>query len=150
MLIGILAEQQLKTSDLTLEITENVLMDSNPDTLTTINEVHALGIRLAMDDFGTGYSSLSYLRRIPIQELKLDRSFVHDLEHDTTSQALSEAVIRIGESLKLRVVAEGIETLGQQRILQAQGYHVGQGYLISRPLSASGLRFWLEDRSYRE
>lgn len=150
MLIGILAEQQLKTSDLTLEITENVLMDSNPDTLTTINEVHALGIRLAMDDFGTGYSSLSYLRRIPIQELKLDRSFVHDLEHDTTSQALSEAVIRIGESLKLRVVAEGIETLGQQRILQEQGYHVGQGYLISRPLSAPGLRLWLEDRSYCE
>src|SRR5690606_35903056 len=106
ILTGILAEQQLTTSDLTLEITENVLMDSNPDTLTTINEVHALGIRLAMDDFGTGYSSLSYLRRIPIQELKLDRSFVHDLEDDITSQALSEAVIRIGESLKLRVVAE--------------------------------------------
>jgi EAL domain-containing protein (putative c-di-GMP-specific phosphodiesterase class I) len=102
----------LTVNDLTLEITENVLMDSNPDTLTTINEVHALGIRLAMDDFGTGYSSLSYLRRIPLQELKLDRSFVHDLENDTTSQALSEAVIRIGESLKLSVVAEGIETLG--------------------------------------
>ena len=150
ILTRILSEQRLTVNDLTLEITENVLMDSNPDTLTTINEVHALGIRLAMDDFGTGYSSLSYLRRIPLQELKLDRSFVHDLENDTTSQALSEAVIRIGESLKLSVVAEGIETLGQQRILKEQGYEVAQGYLISRPLSARGLGLWLEDRSYCE
>lgn len=146
LILRILNQHALNTTDLTLEITESVLMDSNPDTLTTIEEIHALGIRLAMDDFGTGYSSLSYLRRIPIQELKLDRSFVHDLEHDTTSQALSEAVIRIGESLKLRVVAEGIETPAQQQILQAQGYQVAQGYLISRPLSAQGLGHWLQGR----
>lgn len=147
MLIGeILAQHGLTVADLTLEITESVVMDSNPDTLTTINEVHAMGICLAMDDFGTGYSSLSYLRRIPIQELKLDRSFVHDLEHDTTSQALSEAVIRIGESLKLRVVAEGVETAAQQRVLQQQGYQVAQGYLISRPLLAEAFGPWLQSR----
>lgn len=136
----------LQAKDLTLEITESVLMDTNPDTLTTIEEVHAMGICLAMDDFGTGYSSLSYLRRMPIQELKLDRSFVHDLESDATSQALSEAVIRIGESLQLWVVAEGVETLAQQRILQNQGYRFAQGFLISKPLSAEDLGHWLEQR----
>lgn len=139
-----LSQNGLVAADLTVEITENVLMDSNPDTLCTIDEVHALGVRLAMDDFGTGYSSLSYLRRLPIQELKLDRSFVHDLETDETSQALSEAVIRIGESLELRVVAEGVETLAQQKILQAQGYEVAQGFLISKPLRATELGPWLE------
>jgi diguanylate cyclase (GGDEF)-like protein/PAS domain S-box-containing protein len=141
-----LEEHGLQAKDLTLEITESVLMDTNPDTLTTIEEVHALGISLAMDDFGTGYSSLGYLRRMPIQELKLDRSFVHDLESDATSQALSEAVIRIGESLHLRVVAEGIETLAQQRILQNQGYRIAQGFLISKPLAPDDLSHWLEKR----
>ncbi|MGA8136302.1 MAG: EAL domain-containing protein [Pseudomonas gingeri] len=139
-----LSQNGLVAADLTVEITESVLMDNNPDTLCTIDEIHALGVRLAMDDFGTGYSSLSYLRRLPIQELKLDRSFVHDLETDETSQALSEAVIRIGESLELRVVAEGVETLAQQRILQAQGYEVAQGFLISKPMRAAELGAWLE------
>lgn len=146
IIIRTLEQYGLQTKDLTLEITEHVLMDANPDTLATIEEVHALGISLAMDDFGTGYSSLSYLRRMPIQELKLDRSFVHDLESDATSQALSEAVIRIGESLQLRVVAEGVETLAQQRILQNQGYRIAQGFLISRPLDADDLGRWLENR----
>lgn len=139
-----LEQHRLEAGDLTLEITESVLMDTNPDTLTTIEEVHALGICLAMDDFGTGYSSLSYLRRMPIQELKLDRTFVHDLERDATSQALSEAVIRIGESLQLRVVAEGIETAAQQRILQDQGYRIVQGFFISRPMLPDDLGPWLQ------
>jgi EAL domain-containing protein (putative c-di-GMP-specific phosphodiesterase class I) len=146
IIVRTLEEHGLQAKDLTLEITEGVLMDTNPDTLTTIEEVHALGISLAMDDFGTGFSSLSYLQRMPIQELKLDRSFVHDLESDATSQALSEAVIRIGESLQLRVVAEGIETLAQQHILQKQGYRIGQGFLISRPLAPNDLGSWLEQR----
>ncbi|MDX3773896.1 EAL domain-containing protein [Chromatiaceae bacterium AAb-1] len=135
---------QLTARDLTLELTESVLMDTNPGTMKTLNEVHAQGIKLAMDDFGTGYSSLSYLRRLPIQELKLDRSFVQDLEVDTISQALSDAVIRIGESLQLTVVAEGIEEDAQYRILHQQGYHVAQGYLFSRALSAAELEAWLK------
>lgn len=143
-----LEQHGLQAKDLTLEITESVLMDSNTDTLTTIGEVHALGVSLAMDDFGTGYSSLSYLRRLPIQELKLDRSFVNDLESDATSQALSEAVIRIGESLHLRVVAEGIETLEQRRILLNQGYRIAQGFLISKPLAAEDLGDWLKTSKY--
>jgi diguanylate cyclase (GGDEF)-like protein/PAS domain S-box-containing protein len=143
MLTSTLQQHNLQASDLTLEITENVMMDTNPITMKTLNDVHAQGIRLSLDDFGTGYSSLSYLRRLPIQELKLDRSFVSDLEQDATNLALSEAVIRLGESLHLTVVAEGIESTGQQRILKDQGYHVAQGYLFARPLSAADLEAWL-------
>ena len=143
MISRTLEQYRLRASDLTLELTENVLMDIHPSTLKVLNEVHALGVGLAMDDFGTGYSSLSYLRRLPIQELKLDRSFVMDLENDPTSQALSDAVIHIGKSLSLKVVAEGIETEAQYQILRRQGYHVAQGYLFARPLSASDLEVWL-------
>jgi diguanylate cyclase (GGDEF)-like protein/PAS domain S-box-containing protein len=143
MITNTLQQHNLQASDLTLEITENVMMDTNPITMKTLNDVHAQGVRLSLDDFGTGYSSLSYLRRLPIQELKLDRSFVSDLEQDATNRALSEAVIRLGESLRLTVVAEGIESTGQQRILKDQGYHVAQGYLFARPLSAADLEAWL-------
>ena len=143
MVASTLREHQLQARDLTLEITENVLMDTNPSTLKTLDEVHAQGVRLSLDDFGTGYSSLSYLRRLPIKELKLDRSFVSDLDQDATNRALSEAVIRLGESLQLTVVAEGIETNSQYQILKQQGYHVAQGYLFSRALAAKDLEAWL-------
>jgi diguanylate cyclase (GGDEF)-like protein/PAS domain S-box-containing protein len=143
MIASTLQQHELPACDLTLEITENVLMDTNPSTLKTLEEIHALGVRLSIDDFGTGYSSLSYLRLLPIQELKLDRSFVSHLESDATNRALSEAVIRLGESLQLTVVAEGIETDGQLQILKQQGYHVAQGYLFSRPLPAADLEAWL-------
>nr|MBO2510361.1 bifunctional diguanylate cyclase/phosphodiesterase [Gammaproteobacteria bacterium] len=142
----VLTSHGLQPGDLTLEITESVLMDSNPGTLETLHAVHEQGVRLSMDDFGTGYSSLSYLRRLPIQELKLDRSFVLDLEHDATNRALSEAVIRLGESLDLTVVAEGIESEAQHRLLAEQGYHVAQGYLFARPLAAPDLAAWLRAR----
>ncbi|MGE6793377.1 EAL domain-containing protein [Pseudomonas guineae] len=143
MIASTLQQHNLEAGDLTLEITENVVMDTNPATMKTLHEVHAQGVRLSLDDFGTGYSSLSYLRRLPIQELKLDQSFVNDLEEDATNRALSEAVILLGESLHLTVVAEGIESIGQQRILKDQGYHVAQGYLFSRPLNAADLEAWL-------
>lgn len=138
-----LEANRLPAQALTLEITEGVLMDENPISLTTLDAIHRLGVRLSMDDFGTGYSSLSYLRRLPIQELKLDRSFVYDLEHDRTNQALSEAVIRLGESLDLTVVAEGIETQSQYNVLARQGYHVAQGFLLARPLAADALEQWV-------
>jgi diguanylate cyclase (GGDEF)-like protein/PAS domain S-box-containing protein len=138
-----LHEHGLTTRDLTIEITENILVDTNPCIITTLDAIHKMGIRLSMDDFGTGYSSLSYLRRLPIHELKLDRSFVNDLGNDQTSQTLSNAIMRIGESLDLTVVAEGIETQHQHMILKKQGYHVAQGYLYSKPLSAADFELWL-------
>jgi len=131
--------------DLTVEITEGVLVDVNPGILQTLDDIYSLGVRLAMDDFGTGYSSLSYLRRLPISELKLDKSFVDDLDNDASSRALSDAVINIGQSLELTVVAEGIESVSQYEILRQQGYHVAQGYLFSCPLPAAQLEDWLAE-----
>lgn len=141
-----LRKHGLVPADLTLELTENILLDTNPSTLKTIEAVHALGIRLSMDDFGTGYSSLSYLRRLPVSELKLDRSFVADLAHDEAARALSSAILGIGKSLNLTVVAEGVESELQNDLLQAQGYPVAQGYLFSRPLTPTALRAWLKAR----
>ena len=138
-----LERHALKPQDLTLEITESVLVDTNPSTLKTLAEVHAQGVRLSMDDFGTGYSSLSYLRRLPVSELKLDRSFVADLEQDEAARALSRAILGIGQSLQLTVVAEGVESEQQNRLLREQGYPVAQGYLFARPLPPQEMARWL-------
>jgi len=144
MIMRTLDQHNLIAADLTLELTESVLLDTNPSTMKVLHEVHSQGVKLAMDDFGTGYSSLSYLRKLPIQALKLDRSFVMDLEADETSRALSDAVLRIGDSLRLKVVAEGVEEQGQYKILKEQGYHVAQGYLLSKPLNPQDLEVWMD------
>lgn len=142
-----LADHELPPSCLAIEITESVLMDHNPSTLRIIDEVHHMGVRLSLDDFGTGYSSLGYLRRLPVSELKLDRSFVHDITRDETVRALTNAIISIGRNLHLTVVAEGVEDEAQRDLLVAQGYRVAQGYLFSPALSAGDLEHWLEQRS---
>jgi len=148
-IVGTLSERGLAPSDLVIEITEGTLIDDHPATRRTIGEIHRLGVRLSVDDFGTGYSSLSYLRRLPIHELKLDRSFVSDLETDVTAQALSRAVVQIGHSLGLTVVAEGVETEAQMSLLAGQGYQVAQGYRISRPMDPRGFGEWLGRRAAR-
>ena len=145
MILRTLSQHDLKVGDLTFELTESVLLDTNPNTMKVLGDVSSKGIKLAMDDFGTGYSSLSYLRKLPIQELKLDKSFVLELETDETSRALSEAVLRIGDSLCLKVVAEGVEELGQYKVLKEQGYHVAQGYFLSKPLAPRELEEWVSN-----
>ena len=147
MIADTLQRNALEPADLTLELTESILLDTNISTMKTIEAVHAQGIRLSMDDFGTGYSSLSYLRRLPVSELKLDRSFVADLETDEAARALSTAILGIGRSLSLTVVAEGVETAGQNIMLREQGYPVAQGYLFSRPLSARDFVQWLQEHT---
>ena len=142
---GLLQRFELAPGDLTLEITETVMMDTNPSTTRTIREVHAQGVKLAMDDFGTGYSSLGYLRNLPVCELKLDQSFVRDMDRDQTVLALTNAVIRIGESLDLIVVAEGVEDKRQYDLLKQQGCDVAQGYLFSRPMLATVFEHWLKN-----
>jgi diguanylate cyclase (GGDEF)-like protein/PAS domain S-box-containing protein len=133
----------LAPSDLTVELTESILLDSHVSTMKIIEQVHVLGVRLSMDDFGTGYSSLSYLRRLPVSELKLDRSFVADLEIDEAARTLSSAILGIGKSLQLTVVAEGIETAQQNALLLEQGYQVAQGYYFARPLAPADFEAWL-------
>ncbi|SAI72666.1 cAMP phosphodiesterase [Bordetella ansorpii] len=141
-----LAYNGLAARDLMLEITEGVLLDATPETLATISSLHALGVRLSMDDFGTGYSSLGHLRRLVVDELKLDRSFVLGLEGDEAARALTSAVIRIGESLSLPVVAEGVENEEQRRFLVEQGCAAGQGYLFSPALPAAEFSEWVRAR----
>jgi len=146
MIAATLAEFGLAPADLMLEITEGVVLDATAGTLRTIAELHRLGVRLSMDDFGTGYSSLGHLRRLIVDELKLDRSFVQGLESDDAARALTSAVIRIGESLSLPVVAEGVENEEQRRFLIEQGCAAGQGFLFSPPLPANDLEEWLRGR----
>ncbi|MDU0353528.1 EAL domain-containing protein [Paraglaciecola aquimarina] len=143
LILGELDNFNLAPSCLILELTENVLLDTNPSTIKVLLDIHESGISFSMDDFGTGYSSLSYLQKIPIKELKLDRSFVSDIENDNTSRALSKAILQIGKSLNIKVVAEGIENKEQYGILKSQGYHIAQGYLFSHPLNSTKLETWI-------
>lgn len=140
---GRLAEYALSGDWLTLEITEGLVMEMTPDTLDVLNELRALGIGLSVDDFGTAFSSLSSLAHLPVTELKIDRSFIDRCTHEKRAQAIVSAVIGIGQSLDLTVVAEGVETAAQYRLLQQLGCPVLQGFLFSRPLPAEALETWL-------
>ncbi|VVQ05392.1 hypothetical protein PS938_02921 [Pseudomonas fluorescens] len=121
---------------LELEITEGVLMQNVETTMTALNRLKTLGVRLAIDDFGTGYSSLSYLRRFPIDVLKIDQSFIRGLSNDTNDAALVSAIISLGRSLDLNVIAEGVETEEQLAFLKAHQCEEGQGYYFSKALPA--------------
>ncbi|SDI59988.1 EAL domain-containing protein [Pseudomonas panipatensis] len=143
---ALLQRHGLSGADLVVEITEGLLLDNNPLTRDTLGAVDALGVRLSLDDFGTGYSSLSYLHHLPISEMKLDRSFVSDLRAGSAAEALTRAVMNIGRSLELMVIAEGVEDEQQLALLREQGCPVAQGYLFSRPLPAGGLEEWLRQR----
>ncbi|MCL6711237.1 EAL domain-containing protein [Pseudomonas sp. R2.Fl] len=138
----------LHPDDLILEITESVMLDPNPDVLENIEAIYVMGVRLSLDDFGTGYSSLSHLHRLPIYELKLDQSFVRDIDSSAIARTLTTSVLRIGESLSMKVVAEGVETGAQHAFLAEQGFPVLQGYLFSAPLPAPALEHWLGNNDY--
>ena len=137
-----LRQHGLAAHDLLLEITESVMMDAREVTQENIELLSQQGFRLSLDDFGTGYSSLSYLHRLPITELKLDKSFVQDLEHSETARALTISVLSIAKSLGMTVVAEGVETSQQCRWLKEHGCEVMQGYLLGRPMPAHMLHAW--------
>jgi diguanylate cyclase (GGDEF)-like protein/PAS domain S-box-containing protein len=131
---GALACYDLLPEDIELEVTESTAME-NPDvTLAILDQLAAMGVMLAIDDFGTGYSSLAYLKHLPIKRLKLDRSFVKDIETDPNDAAICTATIALGHSLSLELVAEGVETETQRDFLAALGCDILQGYLFSRPM----------------
>ena len=113
-----------------------MLMESAGATLQTLKDLHELGVKLSIDDFGTGYSSLSYLRRFPVDQLKIDRSFVTDMTHNSDDAAIAGAIISLGRNMKREVVAEGVETMAQARLLRSQGCELMQGFLFSRPVPA--------------
>ncbi len=132
----VLERTTLNPGGITLEITESVVMDEAEKTVDTLRNLKALGVSLAIDDFGTGYSSLSYLRRFPVDTLKIDRSFIHNLGAQSEETEIVRAILSLARTLRLKVVAEGVETEEQLAQLQALGCDLVQGYLFSRPLSA--------------
>jgi diguanylate cyclase (GGDEF)-like protein len=134
---NILAETGLPPTRLELEITESLLLTDNEQTLQTLHRLRAIGIRISMDDFGTGYSSLSYLRAFPFDKIKIDRSFMRDLDTRGDSLAIIKAVIGLGHSLGMSTTAEGVETEEQLRAVREQGCNEVQGFLFSPPLEAT-------------
>ncbi|GEO99001.1 putative bifunctional diguanylate cyclase/phosphodiesterase [Methylobacterium haplocladii] len=145
--VNALQRSGLPANRLELEVTESVTLDGNEHTLTTIDQLQSLGIHLSLDDFGTGYSSLSYLKKYPFDTLKIDRSFVNELNAAADSVAIIRAVVGMGKSLGMTIVVEGVETEEQLAILKAEGCDLGQGYLFSRPISAGAIRTVMADGS---
>ena len=131
-----IARHALTPQDITLELTESILMDDTESVRDVLERLRTVGVRLALDDFGAGYSSLGYLHRLPLDIVKIDRSFVMNLGGATKESAVIDAVVAISERLGLRLVAEGIEETEQLEILRRLGCHFGQGYLFARPMPA--------------
>ncbi len=141
-ILNALERHHIDPSLLTCEITESAAMDDTRVTLQVIERLSAIGVHLSIDDFGTGYSSLSYLRQLAAEELKIDRSFVFDLETSPDARAIVDAVVKLAQALGLKVVAEGVETEQQQEILRQLGCNELQGYLFAKPMPADALMLW--------
>jgi len=139
----LLREYEVPSSLLTLEITEDGMVGEPDRPMTTLRRLNELGVRLAVDDFGTGYSSLSYLRRLPVDEVKIDRSFVQGMATDTGDLAIVRAVVDLARHFGLLVVAEGVESERTVNLLESLGCDVGQGFLFSRPLPYERFEAWL-------
>ena len=135
---------------LELEVTETVLMADPARALEVLNRLSEAGVGLSIDDFGTGYSSLEYLKRLPVDVLKIDKSFVLNMSHDVADAMIVRSTIDLARNLGLRVVAEGIEDQSAYDMLQSLGCHLGQGFLMSRPVSAEQLETLLDDPSWAE
>ncbi|MGY6586882.1 MAG: EAL domain-containing protein [Wenzhouxiangella sp.] len=134
---------------LELELTESILIQDEDNVLATVRALKELGVTLTIDDFGTGYSSLAYLKRFAVDKLKIDKSFIRDLDSDTDDATIVQAIIQMGRSLKLRIVAEGVETEQQLAFLGEHGCDQVQGYYFARPLPASECERWLLNPAQR-
>jgi diguanylate cyclase (GGDEF)-like protein/PAS domain S-box-containing protein len=134
---ALLAANEVAPGALELEVTESSMMENMEESIRVLNELRGLGASISLDDFGTGYSSLSYLRRLPVDRLKIDQSFVHQMEGDTQKRTMIKEIIHLALAFNLRIIAEGVETQGELDFLAEQGCHEYQGYLFSRPVTAS-------------
>ncbi|WMS87169.1 putative bifunctional diguanylate cyclase/phosphodiesterase [Pleionea litopenaei] len=146
---NVLAKNQLPPELLELEITETMLLDDPDSAITTLNQLKEMGVRIAVDDFGTGYSSLSYLKKLPINTLKIDKTFIQDLDTDTDDAAIANAIISLAKNLNLAVIAEGVETHQQLEFLKQAGCHEIQGFLISPPMTAQASTLFIDDLTRR-
>jgi diguanylate cyclase len=145
-----LQRADLPISTLTLELTENALMHDLGAAQAQLDRIRALGMTISIDDFGTGYSSLQYLSRLPVDSLKVDRSFVSKIPGSASNMAITSAIIAMAHKLDLRVVAEGVESVEQMLFLQENHCDMLQGYLFSRPLPLAELRLWLASGLLRQ
>jgi EAL domain-containing protein (putative c-di-GMP-specific phosphodiesterase class I) len=132
----VLDETRLPPHFLELELTESILLRDPQGAVSVLQSLREIGVKIALDDFGTGYSSLSYLRRLPIDAIKIDQSFVHEISEAPDGSSIVRAIISMGRSLERVVIAEGVETSSQLAFLRAEHCLEGQGFLFSRPLEA--------------
>jgi EAL domain-containing protein (putative c-di-GMP-specific phosphodiesterase class I) len=147
---AVLAETGLDANALELEITETAAMQNAESTVEVLQALRELGVSIAIDDFGTGYSSLNYLKRFPITAVKIDRAFIRDLATSEGDSAIVAAVVGIARALKLRVIAEGVETEEQLSFLRRRNCDAAQGYLFSRPVAAAVLPERLTEHRFDE
>jgi EAL domain-containing protein (putative c-di-GMP-specific phosphodiesterase class I) len=147
--IALLQKHGVPAAQLVLEITESTIMESPKLAASVMMQLRALGVRFAVDDFGTGHSSLAQLHTLPVDELKIDRAFVTNLDTTPANQAIVRSTIELGHILGLRVVAEGIETPEVWSALLRLGCDIAQGYFISRPMTAARLEDWMNAQHNR-
>jgi len=138
-----LAESGLDAASLELELTESVLMQNVEESARQMETLRSLGVRIAVDDFGTGYSSLAYLQRLPMDVLKIDRSFIHDIHHKDVSKSLVQAIVTLGHSLNLQVLAEGAEVPGEVEALRELKCDLVQGFVVTPPLAPDDVTTFL-------
>ncbi|WP_442764645.1 cache domain-containing protein [Sulfurospirillum cavolei] len=143
----VLDETKIDPSVIEMEVTESILMHDPKRWIMLLKEMQSLGLNIAIDDFGTGYSSLSYLRKLPINKLKVDMSFVKDLPDHEDACAIADSIIQLSRSMKITTLAEGIEHEAQERFLAEHGCAQGQGYLYAKPMSIEDLRQWIRQRT---
>ncbi len=143
--LGVLRRTGANPNNLKLELTESVLVENIEEVIAKVTELKSHGLSFSLDDFGTGYSSLAYLKRLPLDELKIDRAFVHDMLVDAASGAIAQTIIALGRAMGLSVVAEGVENEEQRGFLAALGCHAFQGYLFSRPLALENFEAFLRN-----
>ena len=144
--MDLLTELGLPGKALTIEITEGLLLDTSPAVTQHLTSLRASGIDLSLDDFGTGYSSLNYLQKLDIDFIKIDQSFVRNLQPDSTDLALCQAIIAMAHALGMRVVGEGVETEDQYKLLLQAGCDYAQGYWCARPMPAAEFDVWMRAR----
>jgi diguanylate cyclase (GGDEF)-like protein/PAS domain S-box-containing protein len=149
-LLRLLKKSHLNANSLKLEITEGMLMHNTESIIQTLNELREKGIRISIDDFGMGYSSFSYLKKLPIDDLKIDKFFINDIVTDTESQAIIVAIINLAKALKLRTIAEGVETAEQVAFLRENGCDYVQGYYFSKPVTSQDLMTMLAQNKQLE
>jgi EAL domain-containing protein (putative c-di-GMP-specific phosphodiesterase class I) len=147
MVRSIITDSGIQPIYLELELTESLFMHDVDVVLKTLHELHELGVKLAIDDFGTCYSNLSYLKMFPIDRLKIDQSFIRNLEREPVNINIVRAIAALGKSMSLELVAEEVETEDELALVKSSGCEFVQGYLFSKPLPAAQLESWLKERS---